>query len=188
MPPKIRITEEQIVEGAVGIVRESGMKALNARGLASVLGCSVQPIFRVFAGMEELKKRVFAEISQEYQQYLLNGMAQEDSLDGLLMAYIHYARNEKQCFRLLHMSDRLGYNRTQEFTGVGINQTIVEAMKRETGLPLRAAQSLYVGTLFAAHGIATMIATNHCGFSDEEIQEIISNVYDGLLLKLRSGQ
>jgi len=185
MPPKIQVTESQIIEGAVGIVKERGMEALNARSLAKVLGCSVQPIFRVFAGMDELKQRVTEEIIGEYRQYLLQQMAGEDALNGLLMAYIHYAQNEKQCFRLIHMSDRMGFERTQEFTGKDINKIIVDAMAEETGLSKEAAKSLYVGTFFAAHGIAAFLATNHCSFSDQEIQFIIGNVFDGLLLKLK---
>lgn len=185
MPPKIQVTENQIIEGAMSIVKEDGMEALNARSLAKALGCSVQPIFRVFTGMDELKQRVMDEIIEEYRQYLMQGMAGEDTLNGLLMAYIRYAQNEKQCFRLIHMSDRLGLHETQEFTGKDINKTIAGAMAEKTGLSIEAAKSLYVGTFFAAHGIAAMLATNHCSFSDREIQSIIGNVFDGLLLKLK---
>ncbi len=43
-------------------------------------------------------------------------------------------------------------------------------------------------TLVRQHGMAAMLATNHCSFSEENIQEIIGNVYDGLLLKLAHGR
>ncbi len=186
MPPKIQVSEERILNQAVEIVRQHGLSALNARSLADALNCSVQPIFRTFHSMGELKERVTAFVVEDYQQRLMAGLAQPDPMNGLLMAYIRYAQEEKQFFRLLHMSDSLALSGTGDFVGVGINKTIVDAMMKETGLPHEDAESLYVGCFFAAHGMAAMFATNHCTFSEESIQEIIGSVYDGLILKLES--
>ncbi len=188
MPPKIQVSEEQILQQAVKIVRQHGMPALNARTLAEALNCSVQPIFRTFHSMGELKERVTALVAEDYQRRLMEGLAEPDPMNGLLMAYIRYAQEEKQFFRLLHLSDRLTLNGTEDFVGVGVNKTIVNAMMRETGLPHEDAESLYLGCLFAAHGMAAMLATNHCSFSEASIQKIIGSVYDGLILKLKSKQ
>ncbi len=188
MPPKIQVTEEQILQQAVKIVRQHGMPAVNARTLADALNCSVQPIFRTFHSMGELKKRVTACVAEDYQRRLIEGLSEPDPMNGLLMAYIRYAKEEKQFFRLLHLSNRLSLNGTGDFVGVGVNKTIVDAMMRETGLPREDAEALYLGCLFAAHGMAAMLASNQCTFSEESIQEIIGNVYEGLIMKLESKQ
>ena len=39
MPPKVKVTREQIVQAALALVRESGAQALNARAVANRLGC-----------------------------------------------------------------------------------------------------------------------------------------------------
>ena len=49
MPPKVKITKEDIINAAVSLVRENGADALNARTVASLLGCSTQPVFSNFA-------------------------------------------------------------------------------------------------------------------------------------------
>ncbi len=188
MPPKVQVSEERILDHAVKIVRQHGMSALNARTLADSLNCSVQPIFRTFHSMGELKERVTAFVVEDYQRRLIEGLTESNSMNGLLMAYIRYAQEEKQFFRLLHLSDHLALSGTGDFVGVGVNKIIVDAMMKETGLPRRDAESLYVGCFFAAHGLAAMLATNHCTFSEESIQEIIGNVYDGMILKLESEQ
>ena len=174
MPPRIQTTEEQIIEGALKIIREDGISALNARSLAKELGCSVQPIFRAFTNMAELKERVFDVIADQYQQYLLQ-------------AYVRYAREEKNYFKLLHMSDRLGLNEPAEFTQVGINKEISNMIAKMTGLSPEQGEIVYAGTFFAAHGIASMVATNHCTFTDETIKGIITDVFWGLVLKLKGG-
>jgi len=186
MPPRIQVTEEQIIQGAIGIIRKDGINALNARSLAKVLGCSVQPIFRAFANMGELRERVTAMIAEEYQQCLLKGMSAEDPLAGLLLEYIRYAQREKHFFILLHLSDRLGMQEAKEIAQFGINKRIVDAMAEKTGLPKEDAQTLYVGTFFAAHGVASMLATNHCSFTEETILKIITDIYDGLVFKLKN--
>ncbi|MBO5790241.1 MAG: TetR/AcrR family transcriptional regulator, partial [Clostridia bacterium] len=58
MPPKVKITKEEIVEAAMRIVRECGDEALNARNIAASLGCSTQPVFSNFATMAELRLAV----------------------------------------------------------------------------------------------------------------------------------
>lgn len=188
MPPKIQVSEEKILSQAVEIVRQHGMSALNARSLADALKCSVQPIFRTFHSMGELKSRIRTFVAEDYQKRLVEGLTGSDPMNGLLMAYVRYAQEEKEFFKLLHMSDRLALSGTGDFVGVGVNKTIVDAMMKETGLSRKAAENLYVGCFFSAHGIAAMLATNHCSFSEESIQEIIGDVYDGLVLKLESKQ
>ena len=58
MPPKVRISEQAIVDAAIQIIRDEGEGALNARSLAKALGCSVQPIFHNFPSMEHLREAV----------------------------------------------------------------------------------------------------------------------------------
>lgn len=57
-----------------------------------------------------------------------------------------------------------------------------------TGLTLENAALLYTCTFFTSHGIAAMLATNHCTFKEEEIMDIIVNVFDGLVMKLRNDE
>ena len=45
MPPKVKITKEDIANAALEIVRENGVSALNARAVALKLNSSTQPIF-----------------------------------------------------------------------------------------------------------------------------------------------
>ena len=184
MPPKIRVPKEMIIEKAVGLVKNQGIEGLNARSLAKELNCSVQPLFRAFSSMEELREAVFRRIAEYYQNYLRNSISLEDGLVGLGMAYIRFAREEKHFFRILHMSERQGLKEMEEFTSVGINKEIIGAMAAITGFTQEKATKLYLGTFYTAHGIASMLATNFYEFQDEEIRVILGNVFDGLCMKL----
>ena len=51
MPPKIKITKEEIIKTALELVRTSGEQSINARTVAGALNCSTQPIFSNFSSM-----------------------------------------------------------------------------------------------------------------------------------------
>jgi AcrR family transcriptional regulator len=70
MPPKVRVTKEEIINAAFEIVRRSGPQALNARNVATALNCSTQPIFSNFASMEELQEAVGVAAYEMYLQFL----------------------------------------------------------------------------------------------------------------------
>lgn len=186
MPPRIKITDEQILNTAVEIVQKQGIDRLNARSLAAELGCSVQPIFRVYDSMEDLKKAVFTKVSSAYVKYLEEAISLEDEMLGLVYAYVRFAREEKFFFQYLHMSGKIDVKRTEDFTTVGINKEIVGVMAQMTGLSIEQSQFLYAGIFFTAHGMASMIATNVAEFTDEEIKRIITTMFWGTVEKLKS--
>ena len=83
MPPKVRITKAQILEGAVALVRRCGADALNARELAKQLECSTQPIFSNFENMEQLKLAVVGEAYRMYWQLVEQVTEEGKYPDGL---------------------------------------------------------------------------------------------------------
>ena len=61
MPPRVKITKEDIIKTALELVRVGGEGAINARSIAGALGSSTQPIFSNFSSMEELEKEIEGE-------------------------------------------------------------------------------------------------------------------------------
>ena len=97
MPPKVKITKEDIINTAVELIRSEGMDALNARAVASALGCSTQPVFSNFATMDELFE---AAVAAAYEIYL--GFIKREAESGKYprykafgRAYIRFAEEEK---------------------------------------------------------------------------------------------
>ena len=84
------------------------------------------------------------------------------------------------------MSDRYAFAKTQEVSSVDINVKIVKVMAQMENITMEEAGMLYQATFFTTHGIASMVTTNHCDFSDEEIKGMLENVFDGLSMKIKS--
>ena len=179
MPPKIRITREEIVRAATELVRREGANALNARSVAAELGCSTQPIFSNYGTMEELKAAVIVSAESVYRDY-----AGEETARGEYppykaggMAYIRFAAEETELFRLLFMRDRSGETIPEE-TELGAD---MEALVRgNTGLDGDTAKLFHLEMWAFVHGIAVIIATDYLKLDRELVSRMLTDCYTGL--------
>lgn len=166
------------------------MESLNARDLAKELGCSLHPIFRSYKSMEELKKAVYKKAENIYTEHMLS--AGEHSDAGFLnvgLTYIDFAKNEKNLFKLLFMSDAFREQSIMDIVGTTEgDDEILEMLCQSTGLSMKGAKELYAGIWITSHGIAAMFATNNCRFSDEENRRLLNNSFVGLVMKLKKEE
>ena len=179
MPPKVKVTKEAIVSTAVEVVRRQGAGALNARAIAAVLECSTQPVFSNFATMEALRLAVVAEADELCNEYVrrevAGGVYPPYKASG--MAYIRFAKEEKELFKLLYMRDRAGENYPKEFV---IGQPTESILYTTTGLDGDVAKLFHLEMWAYVHGIATMFATGFVDLPWELVSRMLTDAYLGL--------
>ena len=71
MPPKVKVTKEDIINTALEMYREKGGASINARSIAASLGCSTQPIFSNFDNMDKLNSAVMQLAYEHYYGFCL---------------------------------------------------------------------------------------------------------------------
>ena len=178
MPPKAKLTKEDIVQASLALIRESGAQACNARAIASRLGCSTQPIFSNFESMEQLEQNT---IEAAYRMYL--GFIDREVASGKYprykafgMAYIRFAFEERELFRLLFMRDRRGEGLlpSPDF------EESVQMIMNVNGISEQTARLMHTELWICVHGIGTMLATSFLSFEWEDISNMITDVYQGL--------
>lgn len=184
MPPKTKFTREKIVDAALELVRQHGMAGLTARALAARLGVSVKPIFGLFTGMEEVQHQVMVRAGALYQSFLAQDMAagRYPPYKASGMAYIRFARQERELFKLLFMRDRSGEISREEDPSVEPILAIIQknlGIDRETALRFHLEMWLYV------HGIATMVATNYLSWEEDFTSACLTDAYQGLRLRFQ---
>lgn len=160
MPPKVKINKSDIVKAALNIVREKGENALNARAVAAALECSTQPIFSNYANMEALREDVIAEAYNiYYNEYLQPDLktVKAPPLKVSSMAYIRFAKNEKELFKLLFMRDRS--NDDEKVTDEW--EEIIKLIQAKNKVSYEQATKIYLETWLYIHGVATMLATSY---------------------------
>lgn len=180
MPPKAKITKGNIIEASFKLVRNGGISALNARAIANELKCSTQPIFRLYATMEEVKTDVIAAIGEYYSKYFDEHINRGDlpPYKSTGLAYIQFAKDEKELFKILFMRDRTG---EEIQSGEHSFDIAVKMIMNITGLDYDAAERFHFEMWIFTHGIATMIATSYLDMGEDLISEAMSDAYQGMV-------
>ena len=179
MPPKVKITKEEIIRTAVEIVRQDGADAVNAREIAGKLGCSTQPVFSNFATMEELRLSVVAAADDLYQEYIAREITDKKypAYKAAGMAYIRFAREEKELFKLLFMRDRSAepvQSETKEL------RDLYQIVQTNTGFDEDKVRLFHLEMWAYVHGIAAMTATGYRELDPELVSEMMTDAYQGL--------
>ena len=181
MPPKVKVTRDDIIQTALELVRAQGAAPLNARQIAAALNCSTQPIFSNFATMDELQGAVL-EAGFAYYLGFLKSAAESGRYPpykAFGMAYIRFAGEEKELFKLLFMRDRRGEGQapTEDF------ETSVVMIMQANGLSRERAERMHMEMWSCTHGIAVMLATSFLHPDEELISMMLTDVYQGLRIR-----
>lgn len=186
MPPKNKFTREQVIAAAVELTRKGGIEAVTARGLAAALGTSAKPIFGLFDNMEAVQRAVLEAAYALFQQHQAAAMAQGEypPYKASGMAYIQFAEEEPQLFRLLYMRDRSGETVAADESV----EPLIALIRRNTGLSDARARMLHLELWIFVHGIASMIVTGYLPCDWPVISAAVTDAYEGIRLRLTQQQ
>ena len=181
MPPKIKITKEDIIQTSIELIKKEGDGAINARSIAAALGCSTQPIFSNFASMEDLRAAVIVAAYESYLEFLRreaeSGKYPQYKAFG--MAYIRFSKEEKELFKLLFMRDRSREDMSLSPDFENSVRLIMEA----NGVTYETATLMHLEMWACVHGIGTMFATSFLALDEELVSDMLSDVYQGIRAK-----
>lgn len=179
MAPKIKITKDGILQSAMNLLREGGEGAVNARNIAFALNCSTQPLFSNFSTMEELHTALKAAAYDIYLGFLKreaeSGEYPEYKSSGI--AYVRFAKEEKELFKFLFMCERSDESQTTETPDF---DTAVERVMSLNGISREKATLMHLEMWTAVHGIATMHATSFLALDWDLISMMLSDIYLGI--------
>lgn len=183
MPPKARITKEEIIKTTINLVRTSGAASINARAIASSLSCSTQPIFSNFSSMEDLEEATIKTAYKLYLSFIKNEIenGKYPMYKSFGMAYIRFAKEEKELFKLLFMRDR-----TEEDISISPDfEESVQLIMKANNVTYETAELIHLEMWTCVHGIGTMLATSFMPLDWEVISQITSDVYLGIISKYK---
>lgn len=182
MPRSFMFTKEEILNAALDLTREKGIAAVTARALGEKLGTTSRPVFSHFENMADVQKGIIGAANALYGRYL-----EEDMRSGKYppykaggMAYIRFAREEKELFKLLFMRDRTNEEKTEQSPET---EQMTEIICRQVKISKERAQMFHLEMWAYVHGVATMIATNFYDWNDDLASKTLTDMYEGLKYK-----
>ena len=163
MPAKKQTPREMILDAALALLREGGMEAVSVTALARRLGCSTQPIYLSFSGMDALRKA----LANEATNLFIQEMESDGGADLYGMAYIRFAQREKELFRFLFLRQD-AFEEVREALKPMMERSMA-ALMEEYHISHEQADYLHDQLWMHAHGIASMIATEFCHWNMEKV-------------------
>ena len=188
MPPKPTTSKEAILNAAISLVREQGMESVNARSIASMLNCSTKTLFRVYENMDALKQEVIAQLNIYYNTFIESRMSNDNRLLTQGIAYIEFARQEKNIFNTLFMNKNCAGKSIEEILDADWNQSSIMNAKEITGLTLENARSLFRDVWLYSHGIATQIVSDDINLPHEEVVELVKNAFKRFSIVMKENE
>ncbi len=176
MPPVVKFQKEDIIDAALNIARRKGIDAVTAREVAKELNVSVGPIFTWFETMDQLKAAVYAKAKEMYRGYINKGLSGPIPFLGLGQHYIKFAQDEPELYKLLFLT------RPDNVSGgameaLRFSQDLArESVTRIYNMDGETADKYFRDLWLVVFSFATLIVTDDCPYSDEEMSGILSEV------------
>ena len=186
MPRHYMFTREQVLDAALTLTRQRGIGALTARALGEQLGTSPKPIFSHFDSMEAVQAAVSQAAAQEYSRRIETAMhaGKYPPYKASGMAYMRFALEERELFKLLFMRDRSGERIEEDRESIRL---LLELLQKNLGVSEDDAYLFHLEMWVYVHGIATMIATSYLDWDDEFVSRVLTDAYVGLKYRYQEG-
>lgn len=180
MARKEQISKQMILDGAFDLLRKEGMEMLTARKLAAHIGCSTQPIFRVYKNMEELQAEVFDKAKAFYEDYCDAYKPESDiPFVDLGMCYIQFARENLNLFKLLFLSPHDDNNTMYDLINGNNHGFVIKQLKRVQNLDMNKAGDIFMKVFIFMHGMACMAICGELDLSKEEVLPTLTEAFTG---------
>lgn len=184
MARKESITIQMISDTAFEMTREEGFSNVTARRVAAKVGCSTQPIFRVYKNMEELWNVVYEKAAGFFQDYYsLYPKTSKVPFANLGMAYIAFAREESHLFELLFLEKGAGTGNVSmqkksmyELLNGG-SGNVVHEINLAGAAGCKSPEDMFVKMWIFIHGAACMSLTGDYDLSDRDTLVLLENCY-----------
>lgn len=176
MARKEMISKQMILDAAFEMAREEGLGNITARKLAEKAGCSTQPIFRTYQSMEQLiddvYERAFLFFQDYYSYYPKLG---KTPFSDLGMAYIAFAREEKELFRMLFVPQQRRKGLYELLNGK--TENVKTQIQAAATAGCSDPGALFMKMWIFIHGAASMSLTGDYDLSDQETRGMLESVY-----------
>lgn len=190
MPPKAKFTREEIIETALNLAADKGIRSLTARELGAALGSSTRPIFTAFESMEDVLLEVRKAALAKFEEYARKAENYTPVYKALGIQMVKFASEQPKLYRLLFMSEKPEAKDFNDvFRNLGDIATLcVDVIQTEYGLSYENSKLLFKHNWIHTYAVGALIATGVCRFTEEEIQDMLSREFVAMLMLIKSGK
>ena len=178
MARKETITKSEILNTAFQMARQEGVSQVSARTLATKAGCSTQPIFRLYKNMEELGNELYDKAIEFFGEYYENFPKTHNTpFVNLGLAYIRFAQEEQQLFKLLFVSENRHGKSLYDLLN-GDKGTVVREINNAKMCGCKDPSGMFMKMWIFIHGAACMTLTGDYDLQEEDTIKLLEESYN----------
>lgn len=171
------VDKKIIINTAILMVKKYGWNSINARSLAKELGISTKPLYRIYSGMDEIKNELYEAIYKIYDEFITKRIDNKNALVTLCVAYVEFAKENKNLFNCLFLSNNLNWKSIDDVLNEKWNQSTIINLVNKHAYSFEDAKNLFMHIWTYANGLATLIASNDIIIDDKEIIKKLVKIY-----------
>lgn len=182
-----KFSNEYVMNSLVKYIKENGIERFNVRDVAKYIGCSTQPLFRLYDNTDNLKKILKVYLHKDYEEYISKYVDKNDYLLTISYGYAMYAKEVPNAFRTLFITELAGTRTIKEVIDSSWNRDTIEAMAIQYHLSISDSEKIYRDVRFYTHGIACQLSCNSINIDRKELLLLIKNMINICLKDIKSG-
>ena len=182
MAPRNKFNKDEMTAAAINVVRKSGIGALTAQALSKELNISTQPVFTCFGTIGNLKSEVHIAAEKIFDSYIEEGLKERIPFLGYGMKYFKFAKEEPQLYRMLFLES----NENSALSGMKHAQDMLRpTLMKIYNINENEADRYFRDVWIASHGLATLLVTGSCPYSDTELRKIMTGFSVSILKSIK---
>jgi AcrR family transcriptional regulator len=170
MPPKTTFRRDEVLQAALDIVKEKGLRHLTARRVAERLNASTAPVYSSFRSMRVLSREVLKKAKELLLEYATRPYTDHIFLN-MGIGVVLFARDQNGLYRALFLEKGTFKDVIDD-----INAALRKQMDREEGLAALSEQNkdwvLEIMSIFT-HGLASQVCV---GLVEDARQDAIGDI------------
>lgn len=170
MPKQVSITKALVDQTALDLIRTKGMEALTARNIAEQVGCSTQPIYKIYRSLDELKEHVVRMAGEYAESIIFHYDKTPIAFLNTGLGFIHFAATEKVLFRVFTIENYLGSSVFGPLEDSDLYE-LMEEMLGDAPLDAEARRELFLNTMIYTNGLAHMAYSGQLGMTEKQVAE-----------------
>ena len=181
MARKEMIKKDYLIDTAFIMAKQEGMENVTARKLAAKAGCSTQPIFRLYENMEDLWQEIYSKAVSFFSFFYERcSKLQDEPFVNLGLAYIQFAKEEKELFKILFLAENR-YGRSMYEILNGEKGIVAAEITKAKQNGCKDPGDLFTKMWIFIHGAACMTITGDYDLDERETTNLLITTYKSFL-------
>jgi hypothetical protein len=162
-----------VLDAAFDITRRQGIEFCNARSIGAKLDCSTHPLFRVYSNMEELKNELSQKVVSYFYQYLQEYPFFESKFLTFGLAYLDFAKHERNLFKAIMASGSIHLKSLAEFAIPKEQSFVAEGIMQSYNISGDRINEIFLNGWFYINGLASMIVSGIVELKRDEVIKLL---------------